>query len=85
MFNQIPAASRAASIPVAYSMGSPANTEGATMLALMVSDTCEPTRKAPANSKMAASTRACLKVMATDPTEVPKALATSLAPMFQAM
>ncbi len=50
-----------------------------------VSVTWDPTRTAPANSKTPASTTACFIVSAPEPTDVPMALATSLAPMFQAM
>ncbi len=51
----------------------------------MVLVTVPPAMKAPANSKMAAIRIACLTVMAPEPTEVPMALATSLAPMPQVM
>ena len=52
---------------------------------LTVSVTASPAKKAPQNSKIAAIITACLKVKALDPTDVPIALATSLAPMFHAM
>ncbi len=50
-----------------------------------VSVTASPAKNAPANSNMAAMITACLSVRALDPTDVPIALATSLAPMFHAM
>ena len=49
-----------------------------------VSVTASPAKKAPTNSKIAAMITACLSVRAREPTEVPIALATSLAPMFHA-
>ena len=45
--------------------------------------TCPPARNAPANSKMAAIIIACLTLIAPDPTDVPIAFATSLAPIPQ--
>ena len=45
----------------------------------------EPTKKAPENSKIAARKTARRKERALEPTEVPIALATSLAPIFQAI
>jgi hypothetical protein len=51
----------------------------------MVSETCPPTKKAPANSATAAIKMACLKVKLLEPTLVPIALATSLAPILQAI
>ena len=50
-----------------------------------VSVTSPPARAAPANSKTIAMRMACLMVIARAPTEVPMALATSLAPTPQAM
>ena len=50
-----------------------------------VSVTASPAKKAPKNSKIAAAIIAFLKVRAPLPTLVPIALATSFAPMFQAM
>ena len=47
----------------------------------MVSETDEPMRMAPANSKTEAKRTACFTVMALAPTDVANALATSLAPM----
>ena len=52
---------------------------------LTVSVTASPAKKAPQNSNTAAIITACLNVKALEPTEVPIALATSLAPMFHAM
>ena len=52
---------------------------------MIVSATFEPTKNAPQNSKIPASTTARRNVIAPDPTGVPMALATSLAPMFHAM
>ena len=49
----------------------------------MVDVTSPPAKYAPANSKIMAMIMACLMVMAPDPTEVPIALATSLAPTPQ--
>ena len=51
----------------------------------MVAVTSPPARKAPANSKMAAMMTECLMVRALEPTDVAMALATSFAPMPQAM
>ena len=48
---------------------------------LIVSVTPEPRRTAPPNSQNEATMIACFKVSALAPTEVPKALATSLAPI----
>jgi len=50
-----------------------------------VSVTASPAKNAPQNSKIAAIMTAYLSVNARLPTEVPIALATSLAPMFHAM
>jgi len=50
-----------------------------------VSETFAPTKYAPRNSKIPARMTARLRVRAPDPTDVPMALATSFAPMFQAM
>ena len=51
----------------------------------MVEVTSPPASQAPANSKIMAIIMACLIVMALEPTEVPIALATSLAPIPQAI
>ncbi len=52
---------------------------------LTVSVTASPAKKAPANSKIAATITACFSVRALDPTDVPIAFATSFAPIFHAM
>src|SRR5690606_35494901 len=83
--SQIAAASSAAVIPIANSTGSAATTSWSTMPLRMVSVTWPPTKNAPANSNTAARPTAAPMVSALLPTEVPKALATSFAPMFQAM
>jgi len=59
--------------------------DASTMPLLIVSVTWPPARYAPQNSKTIATTIACLMVSAREPTEVPMALATSLAPTPQAM
>ena len=51
---------------------------------LIVEVTSPPARKAPRNSNTAAIITACLRVKALLPTDVPIALATSLAPIPQA-
>ena len=51
----------------------------------MVSVTSPPARNAPANSKMQAINSAVFKEIAPDPTDVPKAFATSFAPIPHAM
>ena len=51
----------------------------------IVAVTSPPAKYAPANSKIMAIIMACFKVMAPEPTEVPIALATSLAPTPQAI
>ena len=58
---------------------------GSTIPFLIVDVTSPPARKAPRNSKIAAIIIACLIVMALLPTEVPIELATSFAPMPNAM
>ena len=50
-----------------------------------VAVTSPPANTAPANSKITAIMTACLNVIAPEPTEVPIALATSLAPIPQAI
>ncbi len=82
--NQVPAASSAASMPRTRISGD--GTTEASMIPLrMVLVTWPPARKAPENSKIAAMMIALRTVMAPDPTEVPMALATSLAPTPQVM
>ncbi len=51
----------------------------------MVAVTSPPASTAPASSKTAAIITACLNVRDLEPTEVPIALATSFAPIPQAM
>jgi len=80
-----PAASNDASMPSMNADPSPAKIVGSTMPLRTVSDTCEPTRKAPANSRRAARITARRSVSAPEPTDVPMALATSFAPMPHAM
>ena len=84
-WSQMAAASRAEVMPQRMRLGLGAKTAGSTMPFRTVSVTWEPTRTAPASSKTAAMITACFRVKAPDPTEVPMALARSLAPMFQAM
>merc|ERR1719206_219312 len=64
---------------------SPRNASLSTMPLRTVEVTVPPSPTAPTNSKMPAITVACLRLMARAPTEVEKALATSLAPMPQAI
>jgi hypothetical protein len=79
------AASSAASIPSIRTSGSPTRALESMMPLRMVDVTSPPARKAPRNSNTAAIRIACFTVMARAPTEVAMALATSLAPMPQAM
>ena len=81
--SQQPAASRAASIPKIRISGRSAIWFGSIIPLRIVLVTLPPARAAPANSKMAATMMAVRTVMAPDPTEVPSALATSLAPIPQ--
>ncbi len=83
--SQVPAASSAESMPNTSSFGSSAISPVSTMPRRIVEVTSPPARTAPRNSKMAATSIACLIVSALDPTDVAIALATSLAPMPQAM
>lgn len=57
---------------------------GLPILDLIVSATRAPTSNAPANSITEAINMACKRVRDLEETEVAKALATSLAPMFHA-
>jgi len=75
----------AATMPMASFSGLALKADGVTMLPEMVCATGDPTKKAPANSHTAARRTALRIVSAPLPTDVPKALATSLAPMFQAI
>ena len=63
----------------------PTYKSGDTIPFLIVEVTSPPAKYAPRNSKIAAIKIACLKVMALLPTDVPIALATSLAPMPNAI
>jgi hypothetical protein len=65
--------------------GSCATTLASTMPLRMVAVTSPPASTAPANSKTAAIMKACFIEIALAPVEVAIALATSLAPMPQAM
>ncbi len=71
-------------MPVSSTPGEPANSAGLTISVASVADTFWPCETAPVNSKMPANVRACRRVSAFDPTEVPMELATSFAPRFQA-
>jgi len=88
--NQVPAANSAAIMPHAKMYGACSGeywfaiSIGSKMPLRTVFETLDPTMYAPANSKIAAKTTAHFRVRAPEPTEVPIALATSLAPMFQA-
>ncbi len=83
--SQTPAASRLASMPYTRISGESRMDAGSMMPLRMVFVTWPPARNAPANSKIAAMTIAWRTVMAPDPTDVPIALATSLAPIPQVM
>ena len=83
--SQQPAASKAASMPNTSSSGLSAICDGSTMPLRMVRVTLPPASAAPANSNTAATMIAVVTVIAPEPTEVPSALATSLAPMPQVM
>ena len=61
------------------------NNVGLMMPLRMVLVTEPPANITPKVSKIAAAINACFRVNALEPTEVPMALATSLAPMPQAM
>ncbi len=78
------AARRAASRPRATVWGS-VRTDGSTMFFRMADVTCDPIKAAPTKSRIPAMNTACRSVMALAPTGAAMALATSLAPMVQAM
>ena len=64
----------------------PASSKGTVKIPfLTVFVTASPAKNAPANSNIAAIITACFNVNAREPTEVPIAFATSLAPIFQAI
>ena len=83
--SQVPAAHNAESIPIINIFSFPTYRLGSTIPFLIVEVTSPPAKYAPRNSKTAAIKIACLKVIALLPTEVPMALATSLAPIPKAM
>ena len=83
--NHVPAARRAESIPIINISSLPVYRLGSTIPFLIVDVTSPPARYAPRNSNMAAIKTACFKVIALLPTDVPIALATSLAPIPNAM
>merc|ERR1719283_160798 len=62
---------------------SPTNRSQSTMPLRTVSVTVPPKPTAPTNSNIPAMTVACFKLMARDPTDVAKQLATSFAPIPQ--
>ena len=79
--NHAPAASRLESIPRTNIEGFASKLLGDTMFSLIVVVTSAPAKYAPRNSKIAAITKACVRVRALLPTEVPIAFATSFAPI----
>ena len=90
MVSHVAAAIMAAMNPKAMSWENTGSISGSAKSTLRmpfrtVSVTASPAKKAPQNSNTAAMMTACLRVSALEPTEVPMALATSFAPMFQAM
>lgn len=76
---------RAAIMMNAKSIGLIATPLRSTIPLLTVSVTSPPASRAPLTSKIAATSSACFIVRVPAPTEVPKALATSLPPMLKAM
>ena len=85
--NHTPAASRDDNIPYTSNSGFCSSPEFSRLMMPLrtVSVTSPPASAAPANSNTIAMRTACLMVIARAPTEVPMALATSLAPTPQAM
>lgn len=83
--NHEPAANKDANIPYTNRCGSLANNAASSMPLRIVAVTSPPARIAPENSKITAIIIACLIVTAPEPTDVPIALATSFAPIPQAM
>jgi len=81
----MPAASKADNMPKMSSSGESDISDASTIPLRIVEVTSPPARTAPANSKIAATMMACLMVSALAPTDVAIALATSLAPIPQAM
>jgi hypothetical protein len=82
-FSQIAAAVSAHNMPYKKMSGWDLKEAVLAIPPAMVLVTAAPSPIAPENSNTAAITVACRKVRAPDPTEVPKALATSLAPVVQ--
>ena len=76
----MPAANKADIIPYIKTSKFPSNNAGSMTPFLMVCVTPPPAKKAPKNSKIAATKIACLMVKTLLPTDVPIALATSFAP-----
>ena len=91
--SQMAAERRAADMPMTRSAaaspsimpGKEARAAGSTMPLRIVSVTWEPTRTAPANSQIPAAITAFFTERAPEPTASAMELATSLAPMFQAI
>ena len=81
--NSVPAAASEPNIP--YISWSRSTNDTSSIPLRTVSVTCPPAKNAPANSKIAATRIAPQTVRAPDPTLVPIALATSLAPIAQAI
>ena len=85
MLSQIAAAKRQQVIPTAMIIGSLPTAWTSTIPLRIVLVTDPPTSIAPPNSKIAATMMAFRRVSAPEPTDVPIALATSFAPIVQAM
>ena len=83
--SQVAAAKSEASIPYTSNSGLDTNDPESRMPFRTVAVTSPPARTAPANSNIIAITTACLNVIAPEPTDVPIAFATSLAPIPQAI
>lgn len=79
--SQRPAAARAQSMPYMSTSGASSKKSGSMMPLRTVLVTPRPRRSAPANSMTPAMHVAWKSVSVLEPTEVAKALATSLAPM----
>src|SRR5699024_9104721 len=85
MVSQTAVPRRVESMPYTSKCGVFSSTLLSTMPDLTVWVTSPPAKYAPKNSKIMATIMACLIVNTPEPTEVPMALATSLAPMPQAI
>ena len=83
--SHVPAAINAESMPITNIFSFPIYRSGSTIPLRIVEVTSPPARYAPINSNMAAINIACLNVIALLPTDVPIALATSLAPIPKAI